>query len=594
MSPEILLILGLLSLGLLFFALELLPIEVTALSILGVLMATGIVTVEQAISGFSNQAVIAIACLLVLSHALTRTGLLAVAAERLADWAGQRYWLGVGTLLLAVALLSGVLNNTAVVAIFIPLVLDFCKKQQISPSKLLLPLSYASIFGGTLTLIGTSTNLLVSSIAEEAGQPPFGMFEFLPVGIVFLVVGLSYTLLAGPRLLPGRVPPGDATENYGLGAYFSEIRVQPESPLVGQNLRESRLGERFAVTVLGIVREDEHLVGEIDRLPLAEGDLLIVQAEIDDLLKLRRDGLSLLPDVKLSPRELEADGIVTAEVLVAPRSTMVGRTLRQTDFRQRYGGFVMAIRRHSETLRNKVSQTVLAPWDALLTLIPRPRLLELRKSDDVIVLTELPVRLRRRRFWWVVVLLLPLAILLAAVGVFDITSGAMLAVIVLLLLRVLSPEEAYGAVHWQVVVLIAAFVPVGQAALETGASDLIASLLVQVADLLPLAKPYAVLALVYLATSLLTQVISNAAAAIILTPVALSLATQLHVDPRAFLMAVCFAASAEFMTPVGYQTNLMVYSPGGYRFLDYTRFGAPLNLAFWLLAIVLLPRVWPF
>ena len=594
MTFEIGLLLFLLCGGLVLFALEWLPIEVTALSILGVLMVTGIVTVDQALSGFSNKAVIAIGCLLVLSHALTRTGLIAVAAERLADWAGERYWLGVGVLLVAVALLSGFLNNTAVVAIFIPLVLDFCRRRGMSPSKLLLPLSYASIFGGTLTLIGTSTNLLVSSIAQEAGQPPFGMFEFLPVGSVFLVLGLSYTLFFGPRMLPARVQPGDASEGYGLGAYLSEVRVEEGSPLVGTTVREAELGRRFGVNVLGVQRRAAPLTDAPDRVVIEAGDLFIVQAELDDLLKLRSQKVSLLPDVKLSPEELASNGLVTAELLVRPRSSMVGKTLSQLDFRGRFGGFVMAIRRHSETLREKVASSVLEPWDALLTLIPRERLEQLRRSEDVIPITELPVRLRRHRFWWLVLILLPSAVVLAALGILEITAGALLAVVGLLVVGAMTPKEAYAAVHWQVVFLIAAFVPVGQAALETGASDLVASLLARLAQWVPLAEASAVLALVYLATSLLTQVVSNAAAAIILTPVALSLAEQLSVDPRAYLMAVCFAASAEFMTPVGYQTNLMVYSPGGYRFLDYTRFGAPLNLAFWATAVFLFPRAWPF
>jgi di/tricarboxylate transporter len=592
---EVALMLALLVGALVLFALEILPIEVTALLVLAALILSGAVTLDEALSGFSNKAVVTIGCLFVLSHALTKTGLVALAAERVAAWAERRYWLGVGSLLAAVALLSGFLNNTAVVAIFIPLMLHLCASLGISPSKVLIPLSYASIFGGTLTLIGTSTNLLVSSIAQEAGQPAFGMFEFAPVGAIFLALGLGYTLFFSRRLLPARVEAGDPTATYGLGAYLSEVRVDDESPLAGKTGREVGLGERYGINVLGVIRGGLRLAASPGSVVLQKSDVLIVQAHVDDLMRLRRElGVSLLPEVKLSQEELTANGLVTAEMLVAPASSLVGRTLKQSDFRSRFGGFVMAIRRHSETLRAKIAHTVLQPWDALLTLIPRARLEEIRRSRELVVLTELPVKLRRHRLWWLVLLVLPLAVLLAATGVLEIAAGSLLAAVALLVFRVVSPREAYDAIHWQVIFLIAAFVPVGHAAIATGTADFIAAGLLSVAELLPVARPYAVLALLYLATSLLTQVVSNAAAAIILAPVALSLAAGLGVEPRAFLMAVCFAASAEFMTPVGYQTNLMVYAPGGYRFLDYTRFGAPLNLAFWLTATFVLPIIWPF
>lgn len=595
MTIEIALMLGLLVAGLVLFAWELLPIEVTAFLMLAALMVAGVVSADQALAGFSNPAVITIGSLFVLSHALTKTGVVALGAERLAAWAGHRHWLGVALLLAAVAVLSGFLNNTAIVAIFIPLVLDLCTKLQLSPSKVLIPLSYASIFGGTLTLIGTSTNLLVSSIARDAGQRPFGMFEFAPIGAVFLVLGLVYTLLFARRLLPATVEPGDPSASYGLGEYLSEVQVEEDSPLVGSTLREARLGEEFAVNVLAILRQDKRIVKGLDRVPIKPGDVLAVQAQVDDLVGMRGQlGVSLLPEFKLAPEELTAEGLVTAEILVAPTSGVVGRTLRQADFRGRFGGFVMAIRRQSHVLRQKIAHIVLAPWDALLTYISRENLEELRRSPEFIVLAELPVKLRRRKSWWMVLVVMPLAVLLAALGIIDIAAATLLGVVALLALRAVSPREAYGAVQWQVVFLIAAFVPVGQAAIETGTADFIAAGLVRAAELLPVAKPYALLAMLYLATSLLTQVVSNTAAAIILAPVALSLGGSLGVDPRAFLMAVCFAASAEFMTPMGYQTNLMVYAPGGYRFLDYTRFGAPLNLVFWLTASLLIPRVWPF
>jgi len=595
MTFEIALMLLLLGLALVAFVREIFPLEVTALGLLGVLLASGLVTPEQAISGFCNKAVVTIGALFVLSHALTRTGLIDAAADRLGHWARERRWLGVGALLLTVSMLSGFLNNTAVVAIFIPLTIGLCRTLELSPSKILIPLSYASIFGGTLTLIGTSTNLLVSEIAQQAGERPFTMFELTRLGIVFLLLGLAYILIFARRLLPDRVRAGDLTRKYQLGDYLTEVKVTEGSPLIGRSCRQEGIGERFDVNVLAVLRGDQRFAENPGMLPLEEGDVLIVQGNVDELLRLRSDlGLALLPDVKLSDAELGDAGQITAEVLVTPRSRLVGRTLAQVDFRRHYGGFVMAIRHHGTALRKKVAHTLLRAWDSLLMLVPPDRLEDIRRDEGFIVLAEHRLALRRERGWWLVLVILPLVVLLSALKILEIVAGALLGAVLLLLAGTIRPRHAYRSIDWSVLFLIAAFVPVGQAFIVTGTADFIAEGILKIAAVLPMAAPYAVVALVYLITSLLTQMISNAAAAIILTPLALSLATTLTVDPRPFLVAICFAASAEFMTPMGYQTNMMVYAPGGYRFLDYTRFGAPLNILFWLLASVLIPRLWSF
>ena len=575
---------------------ELFPLEVTAFGLLGVLLLSGLVTPAQAVSGFSNKAVVAIGALFVLSHGLAQTGLVASAAERLAGWAGERRWLGIAALLAAIGLLSGFLNNTAMVAIFIPLTMSLCSRLKLSPSRVLIPLSYASIFGGTLTLIGTSTNLLVSSIAEEAGEPAIGMFELTPLGAVFLVFGLAYIVLFARRLLPERVPPGDLTSKYRLGKYLTEVRIRQGSKLAGSTCKAVGVGREYGINALAVLRGGQRFTENVGVLPLVEGDELIVQGGVDDLLRMRKElDVALLPDVKLTEEELAEGGQVTTEALVPPTSSLIGRTLTSAGFRARFGGFVMAIRRHARTRRDKVAGTILRAWDALLILVPRDGLERLRSSPDLIVLAEaVPFRLQRPRLWWLILALLPLVILVAALGILEIAVSALLGAIILLLSRVLKPSDAYGAVDWSVLFLIAAFVPVGHAFLETGTADFIASGILRVAGFLPLATAWAVLALLYLTTSLLTQIVSNAAAAIILAPIAMSLAATLGVDSRPFLVAICFAASAEFMTPMGYQTNMMVYSPGGYRFLDYTRFGAPLNLGFWLIASLLIPRIWPF
>lgn len=596
MKPDVIILLALLAATFVVFFREIFPIEVTALGLLAVLVALGLVPADQAFVGFSNKAVIVIGSLFVLAEALTRTGVFEAFSYYLSRRLADRGWLAVGVVLVVAGLASGVLNNTAVVAMFIPLVVGLCGRLGISPSKVLLPLSYIAILGGTLTLIGTSTNILVSSLVEEAGGPPLAMFEISGLGIVFLVSGLAYVFLFSGRLLPDTGPPSTLTKKYGVGPYLTEVQVDAESRLVGETLRDAEINERYGILVFELLRDGRRFIEGIEKMRLRPRDHLLVEGGVEDLVRLRREqGLALLPDIKLSDEELAVGGLRMVEGVVLPTGVMVGRTLQEIDFRHQFGGFVLAIRRLGSTLRSKIGRVRLQAADSLLMLVPEDRLDELRGSDDLIVISELSVSLRRERFWWLAFVLLPAAIVLAALGVVDIGVGAPIAAIALLVSGVLTPQQAYRSVNWTVLFLIAAFIPVGQAVLSTGTAELLASALVAAGDLLPAAAtPYAVLAILYLMTSLLTEVISNTAAAVIVVPIAASLGPELGVDPRPFVIAVCFAASAAFMTPMGYQTNLMVYGPGGYRFRDYVRFGLPLNLLFWVLATALIPLLWPF
>jgi di/tricarboxylate transporter len=596
MTLEIALMLLLVGLGLVAFVREVFPVEVTAMAMMACVYLLGFVDTQEVFAGFSNKAVITIGALFVMSHALLHTGLLDAAAE----WLGQRVsrhpWLGIAGLLMTVALMSGFLNNTAVVAIFIPMVMSLCRRLRTSPSKVLIPLSYASILGGTLTLIGTSTNVLVSAILEDAGTRPLGMFELGRFGVIILLCGLVYVLVFSARLLPARVEASAMTGKYGLGSYLTEVRITQDSELIGRSCMQAELNTRYGTTVLAILRDERRHIVNVATMPLRQGDVLIVQAAVEDLMRLRKEqNLALLPDIKLTDEELSAGGLIMAEALVAPLSSMIGKSLKAVEFRHRFGGFVLAIRRLGQTLRDKIAHARLRAMDSLLMLIPEDRLEELRGSEDLIVVSELGHRFRRRRRWWLVLVLLPAVIAAATLGWLDIEVAAVLAVILLLASGAVTPQHAYRSINWSVLFLIAAFVPVGQAIINTGTAVFLADRLLAVGDLVsPTAAPYLMLSLIYLFTSLLTQMISNNAAAIIVAPIALSMASALGVDSRPLVVAVCFAASAEFMTPMGYQTNLMVYGPGGYRFVDYVRFGAPLNLLFWILATLLIPRLWPF
>ncbi|MFC1548180.1 SLC13 family permease [Candidatus Neomarinimicrobiota bacterium] len=594
MTLEIAFMLALIVATLVVFALELFPMEVTAFALLAVLVATGIVNADQAIIGLSNPAVVTIGMLFILSHALSKTGLLEVAAGRLSMMVGPRKWLGVVLLLATVSLSSAFLNNTAVVAIFIPLSVDLSRRLHISPSKILLPMSYAAIVGGTLTLIGTSTNLIVNAFVVGAGLPALGMFEFARLGWIYVIVGLVYTTLFARRMLPSRAGIESLTRKYHMGTYLTELRVQENSSLLGKSCKEVGINLNYDITVLAIIRDKQRFVENIRNLPLHTGDTMIVRGMVDNILRLRQEqGVSLLSDIKLGDETLATDEQVLAEGLITQTSRLINRTLRDLDFRRHYGAFVLAVRRHGSTLRKKIAHSALQASDTLLMLAPKDRLNELRRSDDMIIISEAEYELHRSRSWWAIIALLPLLLILVSTGVIDILRGALLAVVVLFLLRAVDIREAYRSVEWSVLLLIAAFVPVGYAMQTTGTAQYLASGILALAGYWPVdLVPIVSLSLVYLATSLITNVVSNNATALVMAPIAISLASTLGVDARPFLIAVAFASSAAFITPMSYQTNMMVYGPGSYQFRDYLRFGIALNMGFWLIGSYMIPRLW--
>ncbi|GAB4118450.1 MAG: SLC13 family permease [Acidobacteriota bacterium] len=596
MSTDTLLMLGLLAATLVVFALEVFSIEVTAMLMLVVLVAVGFVEPAEAVAGLSNKAVVTIGALFVLSRALVKTGALEFGAFYLSYRFGRRKWLAVAMFLAVVGLLSGFLNNTAIVAVFIPLAMSLCRRLEISPSKVMLPLSYISILGGCLTVIGTSTNLLVSALAEANGQAPLGMFEFTHLGALFLVLGLTYAVVVGWRTLPIRVNPASLTTTYNLASYLMELQIPPDSKLIGRTCRDLRMRERYGITVLSILRGERRMVTGLALEPLQSGDVLIVEGSLEDVLRLRNDQrVDILPGITLDDRTLSEQGQMVVEGLVPLNSKLVGKTVKESNFRRNFGAFVLAIRRHGETIYSRLAETPLQASDTLLMIATEERFRQFLDSEDIQVISEMETAFKRQRLWWLPLVLLPAIVILEVFDVMDLHLGSLLSVVLLLALGVMSSREAYRSVEWSVIFLIAAFVPVGDAMLRTGTAEFMASGIQRLASLFPAGwEPYAVLSLVYLITSLTTQMVSNNAAAIILTPVALAVAGAMSLDPRPFLVAICFAASAEFMTPMGYQTNMMVYGPGGYRFMDYVRFGAPLNLTLWVLSSLLIPYFWPF
>jgi di/tricarboxylate transporter len=596
MSFEVPFMLVLVGVALVAFVRESFPFEVTALGLLAILVVSGILDVEEALAGFSSHAAVAIGSLFVLSHALTKTGLLETIAGRIGEGAHRRPWPMIVLLLVLVCVGSGVLNNTAVVALSIPLALSLCRRFHLSPSSVLLPLSFASILGGTLTLIGTSTNLLINSVVEDSKQPSLGMFEFTALGSVLAVVGLAYIMLASRRILPARSVPGGLTRKYRVEDFLAELAVDEGSKLVGQSLSHTHINERYGVTVLEVIRPPSGTyLEDVGTVALRHGDVLVVQGDVEDILRLRQEQqLNTLPEVKLGDDQLVAGGQLV-EAWVVPGSRMIDRTLKQVDFHHRYGAYVLAIGRRMTTVRTRVAETPLRFGDALLVLIPPDCIGKLEETRDLVVFSDRKASLRKGHLWWLPLVVFPLVLLSAAFGWLDIAAGALVGAVAVLLFRVMTPQEAYRAIDWPVVLVIAAFVPLGHAFQTTGTGDFLAQSVLDLSSWAPPdLHPHVVLALIYVVTALLTQVASNNAAAVVVAPIALSLGPALGVDSRPFVFAVCFAASAAYMTPMGYQTNLMVHTAGEYRFRDYIRFGAPLSLLTWILTTMLIPLIWPF
>ena len=597
MTPDIAIVLGMITFMIVLFVKEIFPLDVTALLVLVIFLVMGNLTLEEAISGFSNQAVITIAILFVLSHAMQKSGILEYGVVRLNKLTERSKLLGLSVFLISIAFASAFVNNTAIVAIFIPLTIRMAQQYNLSPSKLLIPLSYIAIIGGTLTLVGTSTNLLVNSIyVNTTLAEPLGMFEFSRYGIFILIIGLLYIIFAVPLILPSRTVTTSLTQSYHMGGYLTELKVTQESPMVGRTFIERAINKNYDITVLDIIREGKVISKNIRNTIIHPDDVLFVRGSLENFLRMKEvEKVTMLTDEKLTQDELIHDNNTLVECVLTNQSDLAGKSLMEINFRRRFGSFILAIRREGAILRRKIAHVVLQYFDTLLVYGPRDKIKELSESGNFIVLGEIEATLQKHRFWWVSLVVIISAVTLAALGVVPILKGALVGLILLMVLRVISPNETYQAINWQVIILIAALIPVGIVIQKSGTADWLATAMYQAVELFdPALRPVVMVSLIYLVTMILTEMVSNAATAIIMTPIAISIAMQIGLDPKPFIFSVCFAASASFITPIGYQTNLMVYGPGGYKFSDYIKVGLPLAISLWIMATFLIPVLWPF
>ena len=597
-TTEMVVVLGVVALALVLFVTEALPVDVTAIlsAVLLVVLEpwTGITPVEG-ISGFSSPATITVLAMLILSAGLGRTGVVQTLGSRMRRFAGRSQFKQLLATIGVAGPVSGLINNTPVVAILVPVVSDLAHEGGVSPSKLLLPLSYASMLGGMLTLIGTSTNILASATAERLIGRGFTMFEFTWLGAVVLLVGAAYLLTVGVWLTPERIPAGEGyLEEYAVDDYLTEVVVDPDSPLVGETIAAAfgRADPPEAdVDVVQLVREGRTFGEPLARKELRVGDRLRLRAARDTLAEVvDLDGLSVV-GTPSEPDLGEIDETQTlVEVVVPSGSFLVGESLASATFRQRFDATVLAFRSRGTLVRDRMEDVEVQVGDTLLVQGPASSIDRLAATREFIVAHEVDNPDYRREKAPVAVATILGVVGLPALGLLDIVASALAGVVVMVLTGVLRPQELYETVDWQVVFLLAGVIPLGIALEQSGAAALIGSLVAETATVLP---PLGVLWVFYVTTALVTAVISNNASVVLMLPVAIAAARDVGADPFAFVLAVTFAASTAFISPVGYQTNLFVYGPGGYEFSDYLRVGAPLLLLLSVVTVVGIAVGWP-
>ena len=596
MTTDNILVLGILAVSILLFVSERLRVDVVAMIVLVALVLTGLVTVEEAFSGFASPAVIVVWAVFIVSAGLTRSGVADLIARQVLRLAGHSELRLVALIMVAVGFMSAFMSNVGAAAILLPAVMSVARSTDIPPSKLLIPLAWAALLGGNVTIIGTPPNILASSILESyGGLEPFAFLDFAPMGIVVLAAGILYMLLVGRRLLPERTPGGSLVDSYPVQEYLTEVRVAQDSRLVGKTVQEADLDHRHGLNVIHVhlCCQEGETVSATTEHRLQPGDELHLEATANAILDADQMlGLTPVPDrpIQCWEPEPERSAFELAEVVLAPSSGLRRKTLQEMDFRCRFGLAVLAIRHKGETLFERLGEIPIDLGDSMLLQGPVDKINLLRHEQDFLLLDMPPLETRRTQKAPVAVAILLGVLAVGAVGWLHVSAAMFIGALLMVLSGTLTMDEAYRSIDWKSVFLIAGMLPLGLAMQSTGTAQLLAD---QIVGLVGDWGPLAVMMGLYLVTGLLTEVISNAAAAVLAVPIAIDAARSLGADPRAFVMAVVIAASTSFLMPIGHQVNVLVFGPGGYRFADYARVGVWLNLILFILTALILPLIWP-
>lgn len=597
MSPIAITIL-LLLVALILFGSEKLPVDVVGILLVIGLVLTGVLTMQEGVAGFGNDIIITIGGLFVLVGGLIKTGLVDLIGRRLYRIAGDNEFLLTALIMLVAAVSASVLKNTTTTAMFLPVVIGLAEKAKIPPSKLLMPLAFGAILGGSCTLIGTSTNLAVSGAIQRYGMEPFSMFELTAVGAITVFVGLIYMLFVGRKMLPRRGGEESLTDQYAIREYISELLVLPESKLVGKTLAEANLNLELDLNVLGIVRGKEQITAPTSKERIKSRDLLIVEGTLSDILRVKEEvGLEIKPEFFLSDTDLQSEDVELFQVMVMRDSSIVGQTLKTVNFRQNYDLTVLAINRHGETFIKKLSHVLLRFGDVLLVQGNRKAIEPYVSKGELILLEDVSASSRRieKRKWAIAAFALFLSLSLVKVvsgGAFDIPLAVcvLLGVLLLLATKTVQYTELYSLIDFRLLVMIACMISFGTAMEKTGADVYLADMIVYYFQQY---GATAVLAGFFALTVFLTQPMSNQAAALVVVPVAIQTATLLGLNPRTFAVAVTYAASFSFITPLE-PACILVYTPGRYKFMDFVKVGTILTIIVFIVSIFLVPLFWKF